>query len=125
PVDVNALIRAGAAGCIVKGEAPRHAVQAVRAIACGMTWFSQAAMAMLARSEPATSLTKREAEVLALVAEGWTNLRIARELGIGERTVRFHLENLFGRLRADNRLAAVLAAQRLGLLPVCERVPAS
>jgi DNA-binding NarL/FixJ family response regulator len=125
PVHVNSLIRAGAAGCIVKDEAPKHAVQAVRAIASGMTWFSQAAMAMVAHSEPPTSLTKREAEVLALVAEGWTNLRIAHELGIGERTVRFHLENLFGRLRADNRLAAVLAAQRQGLLPVCEPVSAS
>ena len=123
PIDVNALVRAGAAGCVLKDEAPRHAVQAVRAIASGMTWFSQASMATLTQSRApvATPITKREAQVLHLVARGWTNLRIAHELGIGERTVRFHMENLFGRLRADNRLAAVLAAQRLGLLPAWQQ----
>ncbi len=62
------------------------------------------------------SLTEREREVLALVARGWSNARIAQELAVTERTVRFHLENLFARLGVDNRVAAVVKAIRLGLL---------
>jgi DNA-binding NarL/FixJ family response regulator len=54
----------------------------------------------------------RQAQVLRLVAQGWANRRIGRELGIAERTVRFHLENVFGRLDAQNRLAAVRSTWR-------------
>ncbi|MDY7041810.1 MAG: LuxR C-terminal-related transcriptional regulator [Chloroflexota bacterium] len=65
-------------------------------------------------------MTDRELEVLRLVAKGWTNARIALELDVTERTVRFHLESLFARLEVDNRVEAVVKAIRLGWLDVSE-----
>jgi DNA-binding CsgD family transcriptional regulator len=60
------------------------------------------------QAEP--SLTPRQRELLGLVAAGWTNRRIGRQLGITEGTVRSHLENVFERLRVTNRTAAVARA---------------
>ena len=53
------------------------------------------------------ALTRREAQVLALVARGWTNGRIAHALTISERTVRKHLENVNDKLGTVNRASAV------------------
>lgn len=63
-------------------------------------------------------LTKRELEVLRLVARGRTNAQIARELEISERTVAFHVENLLAKLVASNRAQAVAEAIRRGWLEV-------
>jgi DNA-binding CsgD family transcriptional regulator len=63
---------------------------------------------------PAT-ITPRQRELLALVAAGWTNRRIARHLGITEGTVRSHLENVFERLQVSSRAAAVVRAFPGGL----------
>jgi len=61
-------------------------------------------------------LTRREAQVLALVARGWTNRRIGHILGITERTVRSHLENVNAKLGVPNRAAAAARWQgRTGL----------
>ena len=61
-------------------------------------------------------VTEREVTVLRLLAEGHTSGRIARQLGISSRTVEKHLENLYRKLEASNRVAAVVTAQRAGLL---------
>jgi len=122
-VDVRALVAAGVAGCMRKTEAPVRAVEAVRMIARGMTWFHQSMVSSLTR-RPASddrcagvdSVTERELDVLRLVAQGQTSARIGTELGISERTVRFHLENLFDRLGVHNRTGAVATATRLGLI---------
>jgi len=65
----------------------------------------------------APSLTAREIQVLALVAQGSTNSEIGKALFIGEATVKTHLMRAFGKLGVDDRTAAVTAAMRLGLLP--------
>ena len=58
-------------------------------------------------------LTPREQEVLAGVAQGWTNKQIAARLGISDRTVQFHLGNVLGKLGVASRTeAAVLALER-------------
>jgi DNA-binding CsgD family transcriptional regulator len=62
-------------------------------------------------------LTSRELVVLTLLADGLTAIAIAHRLGISARTVGKHQENLYRKLNASDRLAAVLHAQRLGLLP--------
>jgi LuxR family transcriptional regulator, maltose regulon positive regulatory protein len=56
-------------------------------------------------------------EVLALLADGMPNKQMARALGVSENTVKFHLKQIFAKLSVDNRLSAVTAAQKLGLLP--------
>lgn len=62
------------------------------------------------------SLTLREMEVLRLIAEGLTNQQIAERLVISVRTVKKHIENIHGKLDAQNRTQAVRRAQALGLL---------
>jgi two-component system, NarL family, nitrate/nitrite response regulator NarL len=64
------------------------------------------------------SLTAREQEVLRLVAEGYPNKAIARELGISEHTAKFHVGSLLGKLGAGSRTEAVTLATRRGILPV-------
>jgi DNA-binding CsgD family transcriptional regulator len=69
------------------------------------------------RSEVADStLTKRELEVLALVAEGASNKLIARRLGISVHTAKFHVGSLIDKLDATGRTDAVAQAARLGVL---------
>jgi len=69
--------------------------------------------------EPAAErLTPREHEVLALVADGLRNKDIARELGVSEHTVKFHLATVFGKLGAASRTEAVRRGLQLGLIHI-------
>jgi len=61
-------------------------------------------------------LTEHQTSVLRLVAEGLTNGQIACDLGIKERTVEYHVSMIFQRLEVSSRVAAVVKAQRIGLL---------
>ena len=62
------------------------------------------------------ALTLREEQVMLLVQEGKTNKQIARILSVAERTVRFHLRNVFRKLEVANRAHAVSKAIHLGLI---------
>jgi len=66
-------------------------------------------------------LTAREAQVVRLLMEGNSNDEIGHALLITERTVRFHLRNVFAKLAVDNRVQAVSKAIQLGLI---DRTPA-
>ena len=68
-------------------------------------------------------LTAREAEVLRLVAGGWTNRQIADELFISPRTASVHVTNIFGKLGANSRVEAAAIAHRLGLVEAAPRPP--
>jgi DNA-binding NarL/FixJ family response regulator len=61
-------------------------------------------------------LTRRELEILQLVAEGLTNTQVARKLVVTEQTVKFHLSNIYRKLGAANRTEASRWAQVRGLL---------
>ncbi len=62
-------------------------------------------------------LTRREREILQLVAEGLSNANIARQLWVTEQTVKFHLSNIYRKLGVANRTEASRWAHREGLLP--------
>ncbi|MDX1511052.1 MAG: response regulator transcription factor [Nitriliruptorales bacterium] len=72
------------------------------------------------RSDPTRgrqpTLTPREAEVLALIAEGMTNQQVGIELGLSARTIKTHVQNLLTKLNAPDRTGAVARAFRTGLL---------
>jgi DNA-binding NarL/FixJ family response regulator len=70
------------------------------------------------RVEPFEALTARERTVLGLVADGLPNRDIARELGISEHTVKFHLSAVFGKLGVGSRTEAVRRALELGLVTI-------
>ena len=72
----------------------------------------------LARVAAGDELTARERQVLVLVADGLPNKAIARELGISEHTVKFHVGSLLGKLGAGSRTEAVTLATRRGILTV-------
>lgn len=65
---------------------------------------------------PATTLTRRETEVIALVAEGLSNQAVGQRLHLTEGTVKSHLARSYTKLGVDSRTAAVATATGLGLI---------
>ena len=111
---IASLISTGAAGYLTKEEALNTIVDAVRGVARGEDgWFSRRAAAQIAalarkeQSRPGIDLTEREQEVILMLAEGWTNQRMAHELSVSERTVRFHLSNIYDKLGVSSRAEAI------------------
>jgi DNA-binding NarL/FixJ family response regulator len=73
-------------------------------------------MIELPQNDDRPVLSPRQQQVLAFLKEGLTNPEIAEQLGVTERTVKAHCQEVFDRLGARNRTAAVASAMRLGLL---------
>ena len=115
------LLASGAAGYLTKEQALETIAEAVRGVAHGEDgWLSRRAaaqMAAWARKGPShtNGLTEREIDVMRLAARGWTNDHIAEALTISERTVRFHLTNVYTKLGVGTRGAAIAWAVREGL----------
>lgn len=108
------LLMEGAAGYLTKEEALDTIVDAVRGVAQGEEgWLSRRATARIAtarikeRKRDPIDLTERETEVLALLKNGWSNNRIASELCVSERTVRFHLTNIYDKIEVSSRSEAI------------------
>ena len=112
-----AMVEAGAAGFVVKEEAPETVVAAVRRAARGEVLFSgeQYARARRWREEVGArweSLTEREQEVLRLLAEGLNNRAIAKRLCVTIRTVECHVTSILSKLGVASRLEAVAWAHK-------------
>jgi DNA-binding NarL/FixJ family response regulator len=124
--DDDAALRAGAHGYIVKSAPRCELVRAIRTVADGGAVFSQAVAARLATFFSAVhelpsraafpDLTDRELQILDFVARGYTNRRIARELGLSEKTVKAHVSNILAKLGVSDRTQAALYAVRAGLV---------
>ncbi len=118
------LLEAGAAGYLLKDEATKAIVAAVRGVARGEAgWLSRPVAEKVMRrmregTEESCPLTERELDVLRLLAQGRTNAHIAQELAVRERTVAFHVENLLEKLGVGNRTQAVVEGIRRGWLKV-------
>lgn len=111
---IASLLATGAAGYLTKEEALNTIVDAVRGVARGEDgWFSRRAAAQVAalarkeQSRPGIDLTEREEEVLQMLTEGWTNLKMANALSVSERTIRFHLSNIYEKLGVSSRAEAI------------------
>ncbi len=120
--NVHDMLEAGATGYLLKDEAPEVIADAVRAVAGGRTWLSDDLLQMLTQygvkvfpQAAYGTLTEREVEVLALVAQGGTNTQTAAALGITEGTVRNHLLSIYDKLGVHTRSEAVAWAWRYGV----------
>ena len=122
---VAKAIRAGAVGYLVKDCTTEEVVRAVQLAASGETALStELAASMLkemrtppASSQPAESvLSKREEEVLQLIAEGASTTEVASQLYISVKTVKNHLASIYQKLDSRDRTQAVIAGVRLGIV---------
>jgi DNA-binding NarL/FixJ family response regulator len=115
--DILRAVEAGATGYLLK-DTPRDAlIDAVRAASRGETVLAPPLAAKLMRQVRSNDqLTPREIEVLSLVSRGMSNGDIAKELFIGEATVKTHLLHVFDKLGVSDRTAAVTTAMRAGVL---------
>jgi DNA-binding NarL/FixJ family response regulator len=115
---VQALVKAGAAGYLLKEEDAETVVRVIRKAAVGKVAYSEDVLAKVGRGTMTLPLTRRERQVLKLVAQGKTSPQIARELSLVKRTVDFHVENACRKLGVDNRTAAAAKAAELELITV-------
>ena len=127
---VFAAIKAGAMGYLLKDSSPAELLQAIRNVYNGRSSLDPAiALKVIqeinkpaAKQQPRTidPLTPREVEILRLVARGLTNMDIANQLVVSERTIRTHISNILGKLHLANRTQAALYALRQGLTTLDE-----
>jgi DNA-binding NarL/FixJ family response regulator len=116
-------LRAGAAGYVYKDVDPEALAGAIRAVHAGHVLLQpELAGALLAGEgghDPAGragTLTEREQQVLALIADGRSNREIARALVLSEKTVKTHVSNILMKLDLSDRTQAALWAVRNGLV---------
>jgi DNA-binding NarL/FixJ family response regulator len=113
---VYQAFRVGAATVLSK-EAPEvELIQTIREVCCGGRPIPPDIADRLAERMNQASLTCREIEVLACVAEGLRNKEIAFDLAISEETVQGHLKNILFKLKATDRTGAVVTALRRGII---------
>jgi DNA-binding NarL/FixJ family response regulator len=121
-------VSSGAAGYILKDASRAELLSAVRTVAAGGAIVSPGMLRDLlgrmsglmntpeAACPPDTGLTRREVEVLKLMAEGQTNQEIADTLIVSPTTVKTHVQNILGKLGVSDRTQAAVYAVRCGLI---------
>lgn len=119
-------VQAGAQGYLLKGAPRDELFRAIRVVHAGGSLLEPVVAARLIRrvsssQEAAPQLTGRELEVLQLIAGGLQNKEIAAQLRISERTVKFHVSAILGKLGAGNRTEAVAIAVQQGLIELEKR----
>ncbi|MEV8228082.1 response regulator transcription factor [Streptomyces sp. NPDC079167] len=127
-------VRAGATGVVLSSATPEQLVSAVHMVSAGYAVYTAAGLrhgagagepwlATAPRPGPdadrarAGLLTRREHEVLQLLARGLSNAEMSAELVVSESTVKSHVQNLLDKLQLRNRVHAVIYAHRTGLAP--------
>ncbi len=117
-------LRAGARGYVLKGAAPAEILRAVRAVAAGQAIFDVGLADRLAglvvgkagqRPYPFPELSRREHDVLHLLAAGHSTTAIAAQLSLSEKTVRNNVSTVLVKLRATDRPAAIIRAREAGI----------
>jgi two-component system, NarL family, response regulator LiaR len=112
-------VRAGAAGYLLKDVEPQELVRAIRTVHSGEALLHPAVAARLMEEIAAAGtrdvrdpLTPRERQVVELIARGFSNKRIARELSIAEKTVKTHVSNVLVKLGLTDRTQIAVHAVR-------------
>ena len=114
PAAAAAAVRAGAAGVVYKDIDPAALVRAIRSVHDGNVLLAPEAVGSLIRGSRADTLTAREREVLAGIADGRSNREIARLLRVSEKTVKAHVSAVLAKLGVQDRTQAAVYAVRHG-----------
>jgi len=114
----TAALRAGARAALRRDASAPELVAAIEAVAAGLVVLHPDAVPRPAVSTPDTAepLTRREREILTLLADGLGNKAIAARLGISDHTVKAHVGAIFDKLHVGTRAEAVALGLRLGLV---------
>jgi two-component system response regulator NreC len=121
------MLRAGAAGYMLKEAADTELISAIRVVSSGRFYLSPSAQTMMVSDylqrvrtgeerDSYGALTEREREILKLVAEGYTNAQIGERLFISPKTVDTHRTHIMDKLNLHSRAELVKYAMRRGLL---------
>jgi DNA-binding NarL/FixJ family response regulator len=120
PRHIDAALAAGAVAYVIKTAHPDDLASAIRQAFDHSMYFSASTVSARGSREvqedDGPGLTRRELEILRLVAEGHSNAQLARMLWVTEQTVKFHLSNVYRKLNVSNRTEASRWAQLNGLL---------
>ena len=117
--DVMRALKAGALGYILKGVGARDLVTAVKEIAAGRSYVApslamkimRAMRAPGAEADPFDDLTRREEDILRLVATGLSNKEVGRALELQEKTIKHYMTVILQKLQVRNRVEAALKAR--------------
>ncbi len=123
---VFAAMRAGARGYVLKGADGAETIRAIRAVATGEAIFGPTIARRLTQyfatpqkeprsPQPFPELTERERDILALIAQGYTNTAVADRLYLSPKTVRNYVSNIFAKLQVTDRVQAIIRAREAGL----------
>lgn len=114
--DIRRALDAGASGYMLKDMLLSDVIDAVRAVHQGERVIPPNVAARLAEFDDGGSLSRREIEILTLVAEGRSNKEVARAIGRTNETVKIHLKSIFAKLGVSRRTEAVTTALARGLI---------
>ncbi len=117
---LNAAVRAGAAGFLVKAAKPQAIIDTIRLVARGHGVLPGEELARMwddgdQEFADLPRLTRREGQVLTALSRGLSNRQIGAELGIAEATVKLHLSTLMAKLGVTSRVQALVRAHQLGI----------
>jgi len=122
PDRIGECLRAGVSAYVLKRAEPQDIAMAVRQVfqqsihlAAPVRTEAPLAAASARSDEDLAGLTRREREILSLVADGSSNGAVARKLWVTEQTVKFHLSNIYRKLGVSNRTAASRWAHEHGV----------
>jgi DNA-binding NarL/FixJ family response regulator len=113
---VTAALQVGARGYVLKGAGQEEVLAAIRTVAAGGAVFGPGVASRIlagGRVQPGWNLTDREAEVLALIADGRSNPEIARQLEVSLKTVQNHVSKVLTKMQVRDRTQAVLRMRGL------------
>jgi DNA-binding NarL/FixJ family response regulator len=114
--DIYRALDAGVRGYLLKESVHADVLQAIRAVHSGKRLLPPEVAGRLSEHFPEVALTRRETEVLGLVAHGLGNREIANRLGTATGTVKMHVQNILEKLSASDRTQAVTIAIQRGIL---------
>jgi DNA-binding NarL/FixJ family response regulator len=116
-ITINSALNAGADGYILKNSMPEEIIQGIRTVASGKLFLCEEVDLMLkAQEESPLEFTRRECNLLSLLAKGYTNAEIAEHLHLGYETIRSYRKNLYTKLSAHNTRQLIQKATEMKLI---------